>query len=61
MIVTEIVNINGKDFIHNYSDSGFYIKKRGKKEFYEEAYDIPEVNHKYIETKNLIKKEDLKG
>lgn len=58
MIVTETITINGKDFTHNYSNSGFWIKKQGTEELYEYAIDIPEHDYVYIETDRLIEVED---
>lgn len=48
MIIKESVNINGKKFIHTYSDAGFYITRDGV--LYEEAYDPAEFNREYTET-----------
>ena len=58
MIVTETITINDKEFIHNYSDSGYWIQKQGTEELYEDAIDVPENNYVYIETDTLIEVED---
>lgn len=54
MIITETVQLDGKTFIHNYSDSGFYIQKQGTDEIYSDVYDVPESNYTYIETEEKI-------
>ena len=58
MLITENVKINNKEFIHNYSDSEFYIKKDGTEELYVNAYDLPESGYTYTETDKKIEDED---
>lgn len=58
MIITERVELNEKEFIHNYSDEGFYIQKQGTDEIYSDAYDLPEFNYVYIETDKKIEPEE---
>ena len=49
MLVTEIKEINGREFKHNYSDAGMYILRNdGVK--YIEAYDVLESPWTYTET-----------
>ncbi len=52
MVKTETVLINGKEFIHTYSDSGFMIHRGSPEGNYSEAYDPAEFNREYIE-KNI--------
>jgi len=47
MIKQENVTINGKQFIHTYSDEGRYIVRDGVE--YEEAYDPAELDRQYTE------------
>ena len=47
MIKTETVTINGKQFIHTYSDEGRYIVRDGV--VYGEAYDPAELGREYTE------------
>lgn len=54
MIVTEIVEINNKDFRHTYSDENYYIKKKGTDEIYSDAYDLIEKDYEYEETEDKI-------
>lgn len=54
MIITETVEINNKEFIHNYSDENFYIRKIGTEEIYSDAYDLLEMGHTYEETEEKI-------
>lgn len=58
MLITERVKINNKEFIHNYSDENFYIKKDGTEELYINAYDLPEMGYTYTETDKKIEDED---
>ena len=48
MIVKENIEISGKDFIKQYSDSGFYIERDGVQ--YSEAIDPSEFGRAYTET-----------
>ena len=48
MIVKENIEISGKSFVKQYSDSGFYIGRDGEK--YSEAIDPAELNRVYTET-----------
>lgn len=54
MIITETITINGKQFIKNYSDEGFYIQKVGTEEVYSEAIDPIDSGRTYVETEELI-------
>jgi hypothetical protein len=55
MIISEIITINDKQFIKNYSDLGFYIQKVNTKEIYSEAIDpIEFTDRTYIETDRFI-------
>lgn len=53
MIVTEIIELDGKNFKHIYSDQGYFIQKVGTDEVYPEAYDVMESDFKYIETDQI--------
>ena len=59
MVVKEQVTINNKEFIHTYSDAGFYIKKIGTNEEYSDAYDV--LNFEYEETERKIETEKEKA
>ena len=48
MIVKENIEISGKDFVKQYSDSGFYIERDGVQ--YSEAIDPSEFGRTYTET-----------
>ena len=52
MIVKENIEIKGKTFIKQYSDSGFYIERDGVK--YSEAQDPIDIPREYIETDEPI-------
>ena len=54
MIVNEIVKLNNQEFRHTYSNENFYIRKKGTKEIYSDAYDLMETNYKYLETDDKI-------
>ena len=51
MIITETVTIDGKDFIHTYSDNGHTIRRDGIE--YAEALDPVDTNRTYEETDTL--------
>lgn len=55
MIVTEKIELNGIEYIRNYSDGGFYIERDGVK--YGEAIDPIGFNRVYTETDELIEVE----
>ena len=55
MIVTEIINIDGRDLTRAYSDAGYYIERDGA--MYSEAVDPIGSNRTYIETDQLIETE----
>lgn len=56
MVITENVTINGKEFIKNYSDTGFMIERDGVR--YNEAIDpIGFEDRIYTETDEPIEKE----
>lgn len=50
MIKTEHFEINGKDFIRTYSDSGYMIYGGSPEGDYAEATDPAEFNRTYTET-----------
>ena len=52
MIVKENIEIDGKDFVKQYSDGGFYIERDGEK--YSEAIDPADIPREYIETDEPI-------
>lgn len=58
MIKTEQREINGKEFVYNYSDEGYKIRKIGTDEIYEDVYDLPDMGYEYEETDELIDKQD---
>lgn len=60
MIKTEIIEIENQEFKRTYSDNGFYIRKKGTEEIYEEAMDLLESTFEYEETEELIPIEEIK-
>ena len=56
MIVKENIEISGKSFVKQYSDSGFYIARDGEK--YSEAIDPADIERIYMETNELINNND---
>lgn len=52
MIRTETVEINGRKFAHNYSDSGYMIEREGVR--YADALDPAELGRTYTETDERI-------
>ena len=54
MIVTEMIELNNRDFKKTYSDENFYIQKVGTEEIYSEAIDIPTAKYEYVETNKKI-------
>ena len=46
--------INGKTFNVFRSPNNYYIQKVGTDEIYSEAVDLAYLNHKYIETNEVI-------
>ena len=55
MIVKENIEISGKQFVKQYSDSGLYIERDGAK--YSEAIDPIEIPREYTETDVPIEEE----
>ena len=55
MIVTETMTINGKLFVHTFSDSGYMVERDGVR--YSEAIDPAEFNRQYTETDEAIEGE----
>lgn len=47
MIITENVEINGRQFVRTYSDAGCYVVRDGVE--YSEAYDPAEFGRTYTE------------
>lgn len=56
MIVTEKININGKEFVRTYSDVGYMIERDGER--YSEALDLAAFNRQYTETDEKISIEE---
>ena len=52
MIKTEIVEINGRQFLHTWSDDGMKIERNGVE--YDEAYDPIDTGRVYTETNHII-------
>ena len=57
MIVKENIEISGKDFVKQYSDSGFYIERDGVQ--YSEAIDPSEFGRTYTETDIPVEAEPI--
>ena len=58
MLIQETILINGKEFIHSYSDSGFMIHGGSPEGDYSEAYDPTEFKRTYIETNIPVEQEE---
>ena len=58
MIITETIKLNNKEFIHNYSNEGYYIQKTGTDEIYADAMDLPEMGFTYEETDKKIEEDN---
>ena len=54
MLVTETVQIGSREFVHNYSDEGFYIIRRNDGVKFADAMDLPEAEWTYTETDEKI-------
>ena len=52
MIKTEIVTINGRQFVYTHSDDGMMIERDGVE--YDEAYDPIDTGRVYTETTHII-------
>lgn len=52
MLITELIEINGTTYIHNYSDKGCYIERDGIK--YAVAIDPVGTDRVYTETEEVI-------
>lgn len=52
MIITEIVTINGRQFVYTHSDDGMRIERDGAE--YDEAYDPIDTGRVYTETNHII-------
>ena len=48
MLITETITINTHDYLHNYSDAGFYIEREGV--YYADAIDPINSGRVYTET-----------
>ena len=48
MIQTETLNINGKEYVRTYSDTGMALERNGV--LYDEAYDPADSGRTYTET-----------
>ena len=55
MIITETIEINGKQFTRTYSDANRYVVRDGIE--YSEAYDPTELGRTYIEG-NIIEEDE---
>lgn len=55
MIITEKVTINGTEFVHNYSGSGYQIERDGVQ--YSDAIDPVDSGRTYTETDVLIEQD----
>lgn len=58
MIKTEIMTINGKEFVKTYSDQGYMVEREGVR--YSEAIDPAEFGRTYTETDEPIEEDDGK-
>lgn len=56
MIKTEIMTINGKEFVKTYSDQGYMVEREGVR--YSEAIDPAEFGRTYTETDEPIEEDD---
>lgn len=54
MIVSEIIDYNGRELLKTYSDENFTIRKIGTDEVYSEAVDVPESTFACVETDEEI-------
>ena len=52
MIIKENIEIGSKEFVKQYSDSGFYIERNGAR--YSEAIDPTDILREYTETDEPI-------
>ena len=52
MIISEIITINDKQYLHTYSSAGFTIERDGEE--YGDAIDPVDSDRVYTETKNKI-------
>lgn len=59
MIVTETINIRGKDYKHTYSDEGYMIRKIGTDEVYSDAVDDINSTWTYEETDEKIEPDEV--
>lgn len=59
MLITEEIEINGRKFIHNYSDSNKYVIRNDGVE-YEDAIDLPDSGYTYTESDKEIPDVDEK-
>ena len=57
MITVENVTINDRQFKKTVSDT-YQIRKVGTDEIYSEAYDLPEKDYEYVETDELLPKDE---
>lgn len=54
MIKTETITINGRTFVHTYSDANRMIRQDGTGAIYAEAYDPADSGRTYTETEDEI-------
>lgn len=59
LIITETVNINGKELRKTYSDSNLMIRKVGTDKLYCEAIDVLDAAYTYEETGISINEDDI--
>lgn len=57
MLITETITLNGKEFVHNYSDNGHYIIREDGKKFVD-AIDVIDSGHTYTESEEIIPQEE---
>lgn len=57
MLITENIMYLGKLFVHNYSDSNFYIRRNDDIEF-ADALDTPTAGWTYTETNKPIESDE---
>lgn len=56
MIRTETVTIDGRTFVHTWSDRGFFIERDGVR--YAETYDPQNSGRTYTETNDPVQTDD---
>lgn len=59
MLVTEQITINNHEYIHNYSDAGFYIER--DEIYYADAIDPLNMGRVYTETDIPIEEDEVEN